>query len=55
MVVAKRSSEPMLSFAALGPIYVSPDEIVGAEESDQFFPPGAESGMYNLYTKFIPC
>ena len=39
-VVKKTKSEPLLSLAGLGAVYVSADEKVGMAEADAFFPPG---------------
>lgn len=36
--VSKKKSEPLLSYAALGPVYVSPNTVVGEKESAKFFP-----------------
>ncbi|XP_039283973.1 uncharacterized protein LOC111047970 isoform X2 [Nilaparvata lugens] len=42
MSVAKRTSDPLLAFSQLGPIYISPDLKTGVKESDAFFPPDEE-------------
>lgn len=45
MAVAKKTSEPILAFSQLGPLYISPDLKTGAKECNTFFPPpepGAE-------------
>lgn len=38
--VSKKASEPLLSYAILGPVYVSPNTVVGEKECAVFFPEG---------------
>ncbi|KAL0274971.1 UNVERIFIED_CONTAM: hypothetical protein PYX00_002978 [Menopon gallinae] len=45
VVVSKVKSDPLLSFAGLGALYVSPDEKMGEVEANQFFPPGLEQSF----------
>jgi len=37
--VAKRTSDPLLTFSQLTPLYISPDTKVGSKECNLFFPP----------------
>lgn len=44
MVIAlkKSNSDPMLTLASLGPLYVSPDLRTGTKEMEMWFPPTIE-------------
>lgn len=37
--IAKVTSDPMLAFSQLGPVYISPDLKIGTKEAEMFFPP----------------
>lgn len=39
MSLAKKTSDPLLAFSQLLPIYISPDTKVGDKDCKQFFPP----------------
>uniref|UniRef100_A0A1B6F5V9 Thioredoxin domain-containing protein n=2 Tax=Cuerna arida TaxID=1464854 RepID=A0A1B6F5V9_9HEMI len=39
MALAKRTSDPLLAFSQLTPLYISPDTKIGSKECDMFFPP----------------
>lgn len=39
MAVAKKTSDPLLAFSQLTPLYVSPDTKIGSKECNLFFPP----------------